>query len=234
MDKNKDIFGTAIKAFYEDNDTTDIIVHSPDFEDDSIPIEYLFRNFENMPEIEQKALKLCKGRVLDVGSGAGSHALYLQNNKNLSVKAIDTSEGAIEIAKKRGLENAICEDFFKMKDEKFDSILLLMNGSGIIGNLNNLEHFFNHVQSMLTPGGKVIMDSSDLIYLFDDELIESDKYYGELEFSLSYKGLKSDSFTWLYIAPELLMEHAAKHNFDCEIILTGDNYDFLASLSCKD
>ncbi|HKJ49596.1 MAG TPA: hypothetical protein VJ973_10925, partial [Christiangramia sp.] len=78
MDKNKDIFGTAIKAFYNENDPTDIVVHSPDFDDDIIPIDYLFRVFKDMPEIEQKALNLCKGKVLDVGCGAGSHALYIQ------------------------------------------------------------------------------------------------------------------------------------------------------------
>lgn len=142
MDKNKDIFGNAIKAFYEENDRTDIVVHSPDFEDDIIPVEYLFRNFSQMPEIEQKALNLCQGKILDVGCGAGSHSLYLQQEKNLQVKAIDTSEGAIEIARKRGIENATCEDFFKLKDETFDTILMLMNGIGIVGELKKSQPFF--------------------------------------------------------------------------------------------
>ena len=233
MDKNKDIFGTAIKAFYEDHDPTDIIVHSPDFDDDLIPVEYLFRNYEKMPPVEQIALDSCQGRVLDVGCGAGSHALHLQNNKILPVKAIDTSAGAIEVASKRGVKNAEREDFFDIKNEKFDTILMLMNGSGIIGKLANLKLFFDHSRSLLNKGGKILMDSSDLIYLFEDEIEESDKYYGEFEFEVSYKNLKSEKFEWLYIDPELLEKYASRNNFHLEILYKGENYEFLACLTAK-
>ncbi len=233
MDKNKDIFGTAIKAYYEENDNTDIIVHSPDFEDDVIPIAYLFRNIEDMPEIEQKALELCQGKVLDVGCGAGSHALYLQKKKKLKVKAIDTSAGAIEIASRRGVENAVAEDFFKLKDQNFDTILMLMNGSGIIGKLKNLDSFFEHSRSLLADGGKILMDSSDLIYLFEDEFEDPENYFGEFNYSISYKDLQSEDFDWLFISPDLLSEYAESNGFDCEIIQQGDNYDFLASLTMK-
>lgn len=231
MDKNKDIFGNAIKAFYEENDRTDIVVHSPDFEDDIIPVEYLFRNFLQMPEIEQKALSLCQGKILDVGCGAGSHSLYLQQEKNLQVKAIDTSEGAIEIARKRGIENATCEDFFKLKDETFDTILMLMNGIGIVGELKNLNHFFKHSKSLLNEGGKIIIDSSDLIYLFEGEIEENEVYYGELQFNISYKKQKADQFNWLYIDPNLLKKYAKANNFDCEILQEGENHEYLACLS---
>jgi len=231
LDKNKDIFGNAIKAFYEENDRTDIVVHSPDFEDDIIPVEYLFRNFSQMPEIEQKALSLCQGKVLDVGCGAGSHSLYLQQEKNLQVKAIDTSEGAIEIARKRGIENATCEDFFKLKDEIFDTILMLMNGIGIVGELKNLNHFFKHSKLLLNEGGKIIIDSSDLIYLFEGEIEENEVYYGELQFNISYKKQKADQFNWLYIDPNLLKKYAKANNFDCEILQEGENYEYLACLT---
>jgi len=231
LDKNKDIFGNAIKAFYEENDRTDIVVHSPDFEDDIIPVEYLFRNFLQMPEIEQKALSLCQGKILDVGCGAGSHSLYLQQEKNLQVKAIDTSEGAIEIARKRGIENATCEDFFKLKDETFDTILMLMNGIGIVGELKNLNHFFKHSKSLLNEGGKIIIDSSDLIYLFEGEIEENEVYYGELQFNISYKKQKADQFNWLYIDPNLLKKYAKANNFDCEILQEGENHEYLACLS---
>ncbi len=233
MDKNKDIFGTAIKAFYEEKDKTDIIVHSPDFEDDVIPVEYLFRKFEDMPEVEQKALELCEGKVLDVGCGAGSHALFLQQKKKLQVKAIDTSAGAIEIVKKRGVENAVSEDFFKLKDEKFDTILMLMNGSGIIGKLKNLKSFFDHSRTLLTESGKILMDSSDLIYLFEDEFEDPENYFGEFKYSISYKEWHSEDFDWLFISPDLLTEYAESNGFDCEIIHQGDNYDFLAELRVK-
>jgi len=183
-----------------------------------------------MPTIEQEALKLCNGNILDVGCGAGSHALYLQNN-NSQVKAIDTSKGAIEIVKKRGVVNATCKDFFDIKNEKFDTILMLMNGIGIIGELKNLQHFFEHSRSLLNEGGKILLDSSDLVYLFDDEILDSKKYYGEFEFSISYKNEKADSFNWLYIDPNLLQEYARANNFHCEILKKGSNHDYLACLT---
>ncbi|MFV8224709.1 class I SAM-dependent methyltransferase [Christiangramia aquimixticola] len=230
MDKNKDIFGTAIKAFYNKKDKTPITVHSPHFDDDEIPVEYLFRKYKDMPLVEQKALDLCKGEVLDVGCGAGSHALYLQEKPDLKVSAIDTSEGAIEVALERGVKNAQVQDFFKLKDKNYDSILLLMNGSGIIGKLDKLDDFLNHCKELLNEDGIIIMDSSDLIYLFDDEFIDTEEYYGELEYTLSYKDLKSDSFDWLYLDPETLIEFADKNGFNCEIVTKGEHYDFLAVL----
>ena len=233
MDKNKDIFGSAIKAFYEDHDITDIMVHSPDFDDDIIPVDYLFREFSEMPALEQKALELCKGAVIDVGCGAGSHALYLQNEKQLKVKAIDTSTGAIEIAKKRGVMHARCEDFFNLKNEKFDTILMLMNGSGIIGSLKNLPSFFEHARSILAEGGKILMDSSDLIYLSDEGDVDAEVYYGELSYMLSYKGVQSDYFDWLFIDQELLTINAKRCGFECEIISEGENHDFLARLNVR-
>ena len=208
-------------------------MHSPDFDDDIIPVEYLFRDFSDMPKLEQIALKQCKGKVLDVGCGAGSHALFLQNNQKLETYALDNSQGAIEITRKRGVLNTLEKDFFSLSGYRFDTILMLMNGSGIIGKLENLEEFFRHSKSILNVGGQIIMDSSDLIYLFDDEIDNTEKYYGEFEFSLSYKGLKSDSFNWLYIDPELLMQYAEANGFKCKILETGENYDYLAVLEAK-
>ncbi|WP_298524927.1 methyltransferase domain-containing protein [uncultured Christiangramia sp.] len=230
MDKNKDIFGKAIAGYYKEKDETPITVHSPDFENDEIPVAYLFRDFEEMPKLEQEAIKLCKGSILDVGCGAGSHALYLQNERKLEVKAIDTSSGAIEIAKERGLNNAVAQDFYKISSERFDSILMLMNGTGIIGKLDNIDDFLQHCHELLNDNGQLILDSSDLIYLFDDEFIDSEEYYGELTYELSYKGETSDPFDWLYVDKEILQKAANNNNFSCEIVFEGEHYDYLAIL----
>jgi len=231
LDKNKDIFGKAITGYYKENDETPITVHSPDFENDEIPVSYLFRKYNDMPKLEQKALALCKGSVLDVGCGAGSHALYLQDSLNLMVKAIDTSPGAIEIAKERGLKNAMVQDFYKISSERFDSILMLMNGTGIIGKLDHIDQFFQHCHELLNTNGQIILDSSDLIYLFDDEFIDSEEYYGQLTYELSYKGETSDPFDWLYVDKEILQKAATNNNFTCEIVLEGEHYDYLAVLT---
>lgn len=236
---DKDIFGQAMAAYFHDKDETDIIVHSPDFDDDVIPVPYLFRDFKEMPSLEQVALKQCKGKVLDAGCGAGSHALYLQNEAKLEVMAIDTSKGAIEICKERGIKNAFQQDFFQLKDEKFDTILLLMNGSGIVGKLNKLDNFFNQLRNLLILNGQVLIDSSDLSYLLDLEedggvwIDPNEPYYGELRFSISYKKQQSDAFDWLYIDFNSLALAALKNGFNCELVKEGEHYDYLARLTVK-
>lgn len=231
-----DVFGTAIKAWYNNQDPTNIGVHSPNFDDDIIEVSYLFRDFKEMPSIEKKALEICSGRVLDIGCGAGSHAIYLQNKRNLPVTGIDISEGAIAIAKKRGLQDARNLNFYDLKNEKYDTLLFLMNGTGIIGKLKNLDQFFKHSRELISPGGKILIDSSDLRYLFDGDEdggiwveVDSD-YYGELKFTISYKNEISEPFNWLYIDFKILSLAAEKNGFSCKLISEGVHYDYLAEL----
>nr|WP_311196024.1 class I SAM-dependent methyltransferase [Antarcticibacterium sp. 1MA-6-2] len=174
--------------------------------------------------------------MLDVGCGAGSHSLYLQNNQQLKVTAIDISKGAVEVARLRGVEDAREINFFDLQKEKFDTILFLMNGTGIIGKLNHLDKFFIHSRKLLSPGGKIIIDSSDLKFLYDEDedggiWVDFDAgYYGELEYSLSYKGQKSPLFPWLYLDFNTLQLAAAKNGFSCNLIQEGEHYDYLAEL----
>ncbi|UZH56020.1 methyltransferase domain-containing protein [Salinimicrobium tongyeongense] len=234
-----DIFGKAFIAYFENGDNTDIVVHSPDFDDDVIPVPYLFRKYKEMPRLEQKALQLCRGKVLDVGCGAGSHALYLQQERKLAVTAIDTSGGAIEVCRKRGISDARNIAFEDLSEEKYDTILLLMNGTGIVGKMKFLDAFFEQLKKLLSEKGQVLIDSSDLIYLFDaDEdggvwVDSSQGYYGELTYRLSYKAETSSSFDWLYLDFESLSLAAGKNSFKCEKIFEGEHYDYLARLTVK-
>jgi len=188
-----------------------------------------------MPELEKVALELTKGKVLDLGCGAGSHSLFLQK-KNYLVKAIDISDGAIQVCKKRGLKNAEIMNLWDLKSEKFDTILSLMNGVGLCGTLGMLPSFMAHLKSLLNPNGQVLIDSSDIIYMFEDEdgkvnLPEDGHYYGEVEFSFKYKKEKSGIFPWLYIDYDLFKHYAEESGFDCKLIYEGEHYDYLAQLT---
>ena len=157
-----DIFGQAMKAYYYHQDPEEIIVHSPDFDDDIIPVAYLFRSYDQMPPIEQIALSHCSGKVLDVGCGAGSHSLYLQEDRQLKVTAIDTSLGAIEVSRLRGVRQTQQIAFQDFQGDQFDTLLFLMNGTGIIGRLKQIDEFFTKIRQVLHPDGQVLIDSSDL------------------------------------------------------------------------
>ena len=229
-----DVYGQAIIDYFMGKKSK-ITTYSTVGGKDELPVAHLFRTYEKMPEIEKAALDITKGRVLDIGCGAGSHSLFLQEKDHL-VKAIDISEGAIQVCKKRGLKNAEVMNLWDLKAEKFDTILSLMNGAGICGSLDMLPDFMAHLKSLLNPNGRVLIDSSDIIYMFEDEdgevdLPEDGHYYGEVEFNLQYKKEKSGAFPWLYIDYDHLKHYAEESGFECKLIHEGEHYDYLAQLT---
>lgn len=233
----KDLFGKAIFDFYTNNSPEDIITETSISEEDEMSVEYLFRTYDEMPKIEQKALQLAYGKILDVGCGAGSHALSLQNERNLEVMAIDISEKAIETAILRGIKNAQVNNILDYEGEKFDTILVLMNGTGIFGKLKNCNQYLSKLKSLLNQGGQILIDSSDIIYMFDEDedggkwIPSENDYYGELVFNITYKGEKEQPFDWLYLDYNTLQNAAIANGLKCELILEGAHYDYLAKLS---
>ena len=233
----KDLFGKAMFDFQTNNSPEDIITETTISEEDAMIVDYLFRSYNEMPKLEQKALQLATGKILDVGCGAGSHSLSLQNDRNLDVTSIDISEKAIETCKLRGVKNAKVQNILDFAGEKFDTIILLMNGVGIFGKLENCNTFLSKLKSLLNPGGQILLDSSDIIYMFDEDedggkwIPSNNDYYGELVFNISYKGEKEEPFDWLYLDYNTLQNAAVANGLKCELILEGEHYDYLAKLS---
>lgn len=229
----KDIFGKAILDYQNGNYTEDITTSTSISDEDVLPLPYLFRSFSEMPKIEQKALQLASGKVLDVGSGAGSHSLYLQN-KGLEVKSIDVSKGAIETCRLRGLKNVHVCDIMD-ETETFDTLLMLMNGSGFFKSLQQTPHVLQHLKNLLNEGGQILIDSSDIKYMYEDEdggfwIDANNDYYGELEYHVTYKG-ETESFTWMYLDFDNLKTACALVGLQCELVLEGEHYDFLARIT---
>lgn len=235
---HKDPMGTAIADYHRTGRAGTLRVFSSQFDEDEIPVEQLFRTFTEMPVIEQQALTLATGRILDVGAGSGCHALALQE-MGKEVTAIDISELSVEVMQERGVKDARAIDLYDERfTEQYDTILLLMNGSGIIGNIEGMERFFLRMKLLLKPGGCIYMDSSDLKYLFEEEdgsfLIDiADDYYGLVDFRMQYKQVKGESFDWLYIDFDTLAYYAEQYGFTAEMVCEGEHYDYLARLGCK-
>jgi SAM-dependent methyltransferase len=233
----KDLFGKAILDYQTNNSPEDLITETSISEADEMSVAYLFRNYIEMPKLEQKALQLAKGKVLDVGCGAGSHALELQNERKLDVTAIDISENAVKACQLRGIENVKVANILDLDSEnKFDTILLLMNGTGIFGTLNETAKYLQKLKSLLNEGGQILIDSSDLIYMFDQDeygaySIPADGYYGELTFTVQYKGETEETFPWLYLDYNTLQNAALANDLQCELVAEGEHFDYLAKLS---
>lgn len=233
----KDLFGQAIFDYHFNNAPENLITETNISEKDEMEVSYLFRELEKMPLIEQTAIKKSYGKVLDVGCGAGSHSLVLQNNYNLDVTAIDISSKAIETCKARGINNTKVVAILDLEENnQYDTILLLMNGTGIFGTLNEVSKYLNKLKKLLHPKGQILIDSSDIVYMFDEDedggkWIPGNGYYGELRFKISYKNQIEEEFPWLYIDYNTFQNIAVADGFKCELLIEGDHYDYLAKLT---
>ncbi|MEO1033125.1 MAG: class I SAM-dependent methyltransferase [Bacteroidota bacterium] len=238
---NKDIFGKALLDYQNGNYSEDIVTWTNISDKDVLPLPYLFRPYSEMPQLEQQALSLCKGKILDVGCGAGSHALWLQNN-GFKVKAIDSSKGAVEVAKKRGVLEVELRSLLE-ETGSFDTVLLLMNGTGIFQTLSQVSKHLIHLKSLLRPNGQILIDSSDISYMYfsEDELeteidverlnaLNHGTYYGELDYYLSYEGEEETPMTWLYLDFETLSMACQAVGLECKKLRDGAHYDYLAQL----
>lgn len=236
IDSIHDPMGAAIRDYHLRGKAARLRVMSSMFDEDEMPVDHLFRTFDNMPHLEQKALNMAYGKVLDIGAGAGCHALALQE-RGMDVKAIDISPLSCEVMKDRGIKDVECVNFFcKQLQGKYDTLLLLMNGTGIAGKLSQLPALLNRLKELLSEEGQILIDSSDLKYIYENEDGSMDidlnaQYYGEVDYQMQYRDIKGEPFDWLYTDPMLLASVSKQCGLQCQIIEQGEHYDYLAKLT---
>ena len=233
----KDPMGRAIADYHATGKAAKLRVLSSMFYEDEIPVSTLFRTLDDMPPLEKEMLRLARGRVLDVGAGAGCHTLELMK-RGLQTVAIDISEPSVQVMKERGIDARLINFFDETFCEKFDTIIMAMNGIGIVGKIERLPMFFRSVKRLLAPNGQLLLDSSDLRYLFEEEdgsftVDLAAGYYGEVDYEMRYKGIKGECFDWLYIDFETLSFYANEAGLLCEKCMDGEHYDYLARITSK-
>ena len=225
----KDVLGEALTDQYHNTFTGKLWVHRAEHRSagrkppkEEMPVKVYFREAADMPELEWVALQQCKGKTMDIGAGAGSHALILQQ-MGFDVTALDISPKATAIMKERGVEKVLQKNFFELETtEGFDTLLLLMNGIGLAGTLDKLRLFFSKAQRLLRPGGRMIFDSTDIAYLYDGKPSKGPNYYGEILYQYEYKKQRSDWFKWLFIDRKTLKEIAGREGWKTELIFEDE------------
>ncbi len=235
LNMNADPMGAAIYDYHKNGKAGVLRVFSSQFEEDEIPVADLFREYEDMPELEKTALDMAEGAILDVGAGSGCHSLALRRLGKEAV-AIDISPLSVEVMRERGVDARQVNLYDESFDERFDTVLMLMNGTGIIGNLENMPAFFDRIRKLLKPGGCLLIDSSDLRYLFEEEdgslMIDlADDYYGLLDYQMQYRDVLGEPFDWLYVDFDTLAFYAEENGFEAELVAEGEHYDYLARLT---
>lgn len=231
----KDPIGNAIWDYHTKNDPEDITVESDLVEDDILPIDVLFRQFDTFSLLEIKAMEHCKGNVLDVGAAAGPHAKYL-TEKGFDVTTIESSPIAHRylqaILPQATHYSARIQEF---NTGQYDTILLLMNGIGLAGHLNEVQPFLEHLASLLNPGGSILCDSTDVQSIFEDDegglwVDLNANYYGEFKFNMKYKGTESGWFDWIYLDLENFEKIAMAAGLKLTLLAEDDANSFLVQL----
>jgi SAM-dependent methyltransferase len=224
-----DVFGKALQDQFSTGSADTLWLHNSYDEPEEMPVDIFFRTEDEMPDIELEAMDLCEGRVLDVGGGAGSHALILQQ-RGFDVIALDISPIAVDIMKKRGVSNAVEADIFTYTGEKFDTLLFLMNGIGLTGTIAGFKKFLIHARTLLNDDGQLLFDTSDISYLYEETTQPADKYYGEVSYQYEYKEEKGDWFNWVYIDPKTLKTIAKECGWECHLLFDDGEDQYLAEM----
>lgn len=235
MNNFNDPIGQAITDFIQTKKAEQIIVASDLCDDDVIDVPYLFRTWKEMPTIEKKAINACEGKILDIGAGAGAHAKVLLE-KGFDVTALEPSQGAVGYMQSIEIPT-IQGTIQELNDQKYDTLLLMMNGLGLAGNLDNLPTFLSHLKNLLQPGGKIICDSTDIIYLYQEEdgsmwMDLNAEYYGNFKFQMSYKDHKTEWFDWLYVDFQRLETACEQVGLVANILFEEEDH-YLVELKAK-
>jgi SAM-dependent methyltransferase len=232
-----DPLGRALLDYHRGDVRARFLVHSDLWEDEWTPVEEYYRpDHVPLPEIEKRALSACRGRVLDLGAGAGRHALELQR-RGFEVTALDVSPDAVIVMRERGVDDARCGDLSTVASETFDTVLLLMHGIGLAGTLDGLRSLLARAGEMLGDGGRIVCDSADLSMILphlatrkNAHLEASIPYFGEVEFRLTYGAMRGSPYPWLFVDPGTLERTAAQAGFAVEIAARGVRGAYLALL----
>lgn len=231
MNMHRDIYGEALSQFHQTGTlSTPLLLHSTYGDIEEMPVEVFFRTEEDFPELEFIALSLCDGKVLDVGAGVGSHVLYLQD-KGFDVAALEVSTPACNIMRARGVRHIIQDNFWTYDQEKYDTLLFLMNGIGLAEDLQGFRRLLAHAKDLLSEKGQLLFDSSDISYLYEEYKIPRPEYYfGEIGYQYEFEGSKGMPFKWLYIDQKTLIQIAHEEKWVVQVLYEDDNDQYLVRM----
>lgn len=231
------ILGRALLDHDAGDRGADLLVTQEDGEGWPLRVADFFRRADQLPAAEAAALELCRGRVLDLGAGAGCHALALQE-QGLEVWAVDVSPGAVAVMRRRGVRRSLVADVFAPALRgPWDTLLLLMNGIGLVGDLAGLDRFLDRAATLLADGGQILFDSCDLRRIGNAgeqrriaRRRRQGRYRGETLQQISYPGHGCAVLAWLYVDAETLRRHAGRRGWESQVVFEDGAGSYAARL----
>ena len=159
---NQDAFGHGMLDYYHGTRTSLVIERDDGYFEPDVGLQQYFADYRQWYNIDRKAMRYVRGRVLDIGCGAGRHALFLQQ-KGHDVVGIDNSPLAIEVCKLRGLKDARPMQITRIGKQlgKFDTVLMLGNNFGLFGNPDRAKRLLKRLHGMTSRRSRIIAQSAD-------------------------------------------------------------------------
>ncbi|NJN27310.1 MAG: methyltransferase domain-containing protein [Cyclobacteriaceae bacterium] len=227
-----DLFGKAMLDFYTREGDMPLMLHTSYGDPEQVPLDQFFVEEDEFSDLEYFAMEQVRGSVLNIGAGSGRHSLAIQNRSH-QVTALDISPACGTVMRLSGVKNIIQEDVFHFTGKKYDTLLMLMNGIGIAGNIAGVHTLLQHVKSMIKPGGQLLLDSSDIGYLYEETEKPTNQYYGEVTYRYAYKHKLGPPFQWIYLDQDTLREIANENGWFCQVIFEDESEAYLARLQLK-
>lgn len=237
-----DPFGQALWDYFEGRREGRLTFHNLDAPEyrAELPVSQFFPMARGVSAVERCALESCQGRVFDLGAGGGDHARLLVDD-GFEVLAVDRSPTICGVLRRRGLR-VVEKDLFRLDaavEGLADTLLMLGNGSGLVGTLHGLARFFHHARTVLGPGGQVLMDSIDLTrvdpgYVHRVKAQVAPRFYGETPVRIGYAGQVGEPFPWLTIDPTTLAREGRGAGWQMEVLVRQDDGSYLARLRPDD
>jgi len=207
---HQDAFGHEIDDYFKSKTGWEIIERDDGYIDASSGPKAYFTEYKDWHPHEKKAMRYARGRVLDIGCGAGRHSLYLQG-KGLQVLGIDNSPLAIEVCKLRGLKNAKVTAISQINAKLgvFDTILMLGNNFGLFGSFEVARRLLTKLSKITSENGRIIAESNDI---YKTEIPEHLSYHefnrkrgkmpGQIRLRVRYKKYATPWFDYLLVSKE--------------------------------
>lgn len=162
MTPEQDAFGRELIDYMRGTNRCEVIERDDGYLDVNSDLAVYFEPYDNWPSHHKRAMRLAKGRVLDVGCGAGRHALYLQR-RGLGVTGIDISPLAVKVSRMRGLRDARVRAVTRISPDmgRFDTVVMLANNFGLLGNPKRARWWLKRLHKITTDDARVLAESTD-------------------------------------------------------------------------
>jgi SAM-dependent methyltransferase len=232
-------FSQAILDYWHGDTKATYAIHRDDGFSIPVPVAPFFASPPFNP-LEQLALDRSTGRVLEVGAGVGRHSLFLQEHGH-PVTAVELEPELVAIMSERGVTEPLATNITSLVDRQFDTILMLMNGFGLVGTPAGAAAFFDQARRLLSPGGQILCDSLDVrrttnpVHLaYQVENLRRGRLVGQMRFWMEYRGQRGEPFDWLHMDFDGLRDLAQKRGWSAEMLAQEETGHYLARLVLDD